>query len=717
MKNNYSWETDDESDWEPSSTPEVSSPRIGPRTLLLLVAGVVVVCLFIFFLLDRRLEGREDIIRQNIIATQHTWEQAVNRQDLELFSTLISRAQADWYQSQRRLLMSGRTLDRRSFGLELLPDDPDQFDIDIDLDANWRKAELTFPRQYAVSGTDERPPITLYQTLTYQISGDSWQLAPPPASFWGDSITEDIGMVNITYPGRDREFISRLASDLARDITNICAEYPTARECLPDSQIRIEFGTSSESLLALEDVNTPALSGRMLVLPAPSLVGLPADEAAYDALYQGYTERIREMLRNDLTLPAPLPEQDIALLCFPALDQGATLYTYNPTVDQWTEQAEPKRFSFIQALPDDSGLVLRVGLPGTYIAHLELVLQREGRELALVKEGTTELSARLNAIPSRSQSESLILSTVHGSTGITDYRLLPLESCAEAACDVESLAGFPIWSPDGERTLILVGSQLYIGDREGKPQKLVGRAFSPFWLNDDTFGFIRLLGDSTAESSEMELVLRSVASGQERLLAKSADLLRQLGSADTGAFRIMYVTTSPENPNRLFLAGTPVGGGQKQFFVIKIQRDSSPDLALLDQNISKTEVILALDDLPIGDSSTLTPTGYPPFRLSPDGRWLIVVRFVDPITNTWALYLHNVEGGETKTITFNYPTYPSPFPFYDWSADGNWLLLVDNGFLRLIAPDHDYERIVTHDFVACRYPAWVNRNVLATDVE
>jgi len=715
MKNNYNWETDDESDWEPSSTPEVGSQQVGPRALLLLVAGVVAACLLILFLLHRRLEGREDIIRQNIIAAQRTWEQSVDRQDLELFSTLISRAQADWYQSQRRLLMSGRTLDRRSFGLELLPDEPDQFDID--LDANWRKAELTFPRQYAASGMNEQPSITLYQTLTYQISGERWQLAPPPASFWGNSITEDIGFLNITYPERDREFISRLALDLAHDITDICAEYPIARECLPDSQILIEFETSPESLLALEDVNTPALSGRTIVLPAPSLVGLPADEAAYDALYQGYTERIREMLRNDLALPAPLPEQDIALLCFPAPDQGATLYTYNPAADQWTEQAEPKRFSFIQALPDDSGLVLRVGLPGIYIAHLELVLQREGAELALVKEGTTELSARLNAIPSRPQSESLILSTVHGSTGITDYRLLPLESCADTACDVEPLAGFPIWSPDGERTLILVGSQLHIGDSEGNPQELIGRAFSPFWLTDDIFGFVHLLGDSTAESSEMELVLRSVVSGEEQLLAKSTDLLRQLDSGSTGAFRIMYVTTNPENPNRLFLAGAPVGGGRKQFFVLEIQLGDSPDSTLMDNQISGVEAIVVLGDLPVGDSSTLTPTGYPPFRLSPDGRWLMVVRFVDPITNTWALYLHNVKDGETKTITFKYPTYPSPFPFYDWSADGNWLLLVDNGFLRLIAPDHDYERIVTHDFVACRYPAWVNRNVLAASAE
>lgn len=715
MKNNYSWETDDEADWEPSPTPVVTSSRGKLYALLLLIAGVAVIGILILLLLNRRLEGREDIIRQNVIAAQHTWEQAVERQDLELFSTLISRKQADWYQSQRRLLMSGRALDREALGLALLPVETNQFEVE--LDANWRKAELTFPRQYGVIGADGQSPITLYQTLTYQISGDRWQLAQPSVSFWGGPVVEDVGMLHITYPERDVEFINRLASDLARDLAAICAESSAARECSPDSLIPVEFSTDPESLLALDDINTPAMNGRTLMLPAPSLVGLPADAAAYDALYRGYTERIREMLRNDLALPVPLPEQDIVALCFPAFDEGTALYSYNPVSDQWAQQSTPRRFSSLQALPDDSGLVFRVGLPGTYIAHLELVLQRAGSELMLVNEGTTELSARLNAIPPQPQSDSLIYSIVQGSTGITNYRLLPFDSCVDGACDAIPLAGFPVWSPNGERTLVQVGSQLHIGDSEGEPQELVDRAFSPFWLTDDTFGFIRLVGSSTAESPEMELVIRSVITGQERLLVRSADLMSQLDPNRSGAFRIMYGTDNPANPNQVFLAGTPIGGAQKQFFVIKVQLDGSSELPSSDDHDPSLSVILELEDLPVGDSHTLTPTGYPPFVVSPDGRWLMVVRFVDSITNTWKLYLYNTESQEMKTITFNYPVYPAPFPFYDWSADGNWLLLVDNGFLRLIAPDYDYERVITHEFAACRYPAWINRDVLATSTQ
>jgi len=43
--------------------------------------------------------------------------------------------------------------------------------------------------------------------------------------------------------------------------------------------------------------------------------------------------------------------------------------------------------------------------------------------------------------------------------------------------------------------------------------------------------------------------------------------------------------------------------------------------------------------------------------------------------------------------------------------------LVDKGFLRLIAPDYEYERIITHDFAACRYPAWVESSALGNGIQ
>lgn len=712
MKPNYSWETDEEGEWEltpPTPTAPGGNQR---RVFFILLALVVVLIVLIFNLFERRLAAREDIVRQNVVAAHRTWEQAVARQDLELFSSLISRSDAHWYQSQRRLLMSGRAIDRSQLGLMLTPAPVDQFEVV--LDSNWRQAELRFPQQYVVDDSEAEQIVTLDQTYVYQIRGSRWQAAPPPPAFWGDTRTREFGPLLVTYAERDAPVVEKMAGDLAREIDQLCAQHSGARECSADGGIPIAFETDPESLLALGDADTPVLQGRTFLLPTPTLVGLPVDDAAYNALYKGYTERIVRTLQNDLALPVPLPDQELAVLCFPSYEEGLSLFSYQPRSDTWTPQSEPRRFSSIQALRDDSAVVLRAGFPGVEIAHLELVLKRGGEELSIFKEGTTEQSARLDGIPIRPHNDSLLLSSVQGSTGLTSYRLLPLESCNDGACDVRPLDGFPLWSPRGDRSLVLVGSELYIGDEEGAPDQYVGRAFSPFWMTDDVFGYVRLLGSTTNESPDMELVLHSAETGQERLLIKSADLLDQVETGIQGAFRIMYVTASPTDPNLIFLAGTPVRGGGGRFYVLRLQLQADTSIISADLPLIRSEVILALDDLPVGDPSSLTPTGYPPFSLTPDGRRLTVFRFADPVTNTWVLYLYDVAGGDTQVLTLNYPFYPAPFPFYDWSADGNWLVLIDNGFLRLVAPDYDYERIITHDFAACRYPAWVEPAALAT---
>lgn len=714
MKPNYSWETDEEGEWELTS-PTPTAPGRNPRRMFFVLLVLVVVTIaLISNLFERRLAAREAIVRQNVIAAHRTWEQAVARQDLELFSSLISRSDADWYQSQRRLLMSGRVIDRGQFDLTLTPAFVDQFEVV--LDSNWRQAELRFPQQYVVGDGDEKQSIILDQTYVYHIRGSRWQVASPSVTFWGDTRTREFGSLLVTYAERDAAVVEKMAGDLAGEIDRLCAQHSEVRECSTDGGIPIVFETDPESLLALGDPDTPVLQGRTFLLPTPTLVGLPIDDEGYKALYDGYTGRIVRTLRNDLALPVPLPDQELAVLCFPSYEEGLSLFSYQPRSDTWTQQSEPKRFSSIQALRDDSAVVLRAGFPGVEIAHLELVLKRGGEEVSLFKEGTTELSARLDGIPIRPQNDSLLLSSVQGSTGLTSYRLLPLESCNDGACDVRPLDGFPLWSPRGDRSLVLVGSELYVGDEEGVPNRYVGRAFSPFWMTDDEFGYVRLRGNTTNESPDMELVLYSVETGQERLLIKSADLLDQVEAGLEGAFRIMYVTASPTDPNLIFLAGTPVRGGGGRFYVLRLQLQADTSITSDNVPLIRSEVILALDDLPVGDPSTLTPTGYPPFSITADGRKLMVFRFADPVTNTWVLYLYDVAGGDTQVRTLNYPIYPAPFPFYDWSADGNWLLLVDNGFLRLVAPDYDYERIITHDFAACRYPAWIDASALTTGV-
>lgn len=709
MKTHYSWETEEEGDWAPepatNRSPSNSSRQRRPLLLVVFTTIVVFVAIFIFF--DRRLGAREEIVRQNVLAAHRTWERAVESSDLELLTSLLGRADSDWFITQRQLLMTDRSLSRDAF--DLIPISSEEESPTVELDPNWRQATVYFAQNYSYPIDErEKQPVQLTHTQFFELRGSNWRVVAPPNSFWSGLKSFDTEHLAVIYPGRDEAIVKQLANDLDREIDFLCDEFSASRECNPDWRIEVFFDPDPGSLLALNDTITPVMNGRVFELPAPSLVGIPTEEVAYHALYRGYTGRIISTLRNNFELPTPLPEQQITALCFPARGEGLALFSYNPTADVWTEQPVSRRYSTLEPLPEDSGLILRAGFPGVEMARLELVLRRHGKETPLFNEGTTELSARLVDIPVNTESESVLLSAIQGSTGRTTYRLLPFESCAGGACDVLDLQGFPLWSPSGGRTLVLVGSELYLGDSSGKPIDFIDRAFSPFWLTSDTFGYIRLRGNALDESPEMELVLGRAVSNDLRPLIKSAELLRQIDGNLTGGFRIRYVVADPNDPNRLFLAGTPIADGGNHFYIIALSLSGdiitlSPETAL-----SRVEVLLSLDGLPVGDQSTLTPTGYPPFVLTPDGRWLTVVRFADPVTNTWELYLHNVARQETKVITLNYPAYPAPFPFYDWSADGKWLLLIDDGFLRLVAPDYDYERIITHEYVACRYPAWVN---------
>jgi hypothetical protein len=76
-------------------------------------------------------------------------------------------------------------------------------------------------------------------------------------------------------------------------VVALCAE-AAGLEC-PDMNVPVHFDSDPASLVALDD--PAAVYGRDDVrLPAPSLVGVPVDEAGYQALYQGYATWVARWL-------------------------------------------------------------------------------------------------------------------------------------------------------------------------------------------------------------------------------------------------------------------------------------------------------------------------------------------------------------------------------------------------------------------------------------
>lgn len=716
MKPGYSWKTDEEADDAPDQEQPLPQARrtIGSRrlTFIVLIAATVLMFAAMTVLFNRRIKANEDAVQRDVTAAFQTWRQAVEGHDLELFTSLLSRQDMDWFLDQRRIFMVSRTLERTALGIR--QDGASSRVESVKLDPNWREAEVTFSQPYVAESTaGQTQAFELRHTRVFRLQGDRWLQAEPDEDYWGEIDLLQTPHLVVSFPERDRELVARLAAKLEDDIATVCEQWlAVADRRIPDCdearKQSVLFETDSQSLIALADETTPLMRGQTFLLPAPSLVGVPDDEAAFEALYRGYTGRILAMLRNSLGQPISFPDEDLAALCFPQGERRLALQLFNPSAASWERVETTRPYWFLQPLPDARGVVLRGGAPGTNLAYLQLAMVNTDGETLLYEEGTTELSARLVGVTERGDEPGLLLSAVQGSTGLTDYRYLPLDQCAGDACPISELPGYTVWSPDGQRSLVMREGELFLGDGNAERIAAIGRAFSPFWLTDDTFGYIRLLGDAGSERPDMEVTLQSAASGLSRALFRTRAVNEALGLPEGGNVRILYVTPHPSDDRTYFVAVSSALGGTGRYDVVKVSVDGEIDPLAATTQAASIEVVQTLDRRPVGERTTLLPTGYAPFSMSSDGRWLMSVTFEDPITNRWRVYLYDNETDASKTLTTNYPSYPAPFPYYAWSDDGQWLALVDNGIMRLIAPAYDYERVFAHDFDSCRYIGWVS---------
>ena len=225
----------------------------------------------------------------------------------------------------------------------------------VTLSPDLAQAVVTEPMPYTIEverGMTET--VRLTRTAVYLRQDESWQYAPFPddQGFWGQWQTKERGIVTLYFAERDAKFGRRLAADLDLITEQFCQQMI----CPTDIEIKIRLARDTvviENLLNINQLYISNLSSRSTInldLPSPTLVGLPVDDAAYEALYQGYagwlaaylTTRLGEPDLNvhedasllaslDLKMPSPpgyypitrtpdpppipLPEQDLYLLC------------------------------------------------------------------------------------------------------------------------------------------------------------------------------------------------------------------------------------------------------------------------------------------------------------------------------------------------------------------------------------------------------------------
>jgi hypothetical protein len=202
----------------------------------------------------------------------------------------------------------------------------------------------------------------------------------------------------------------------------------------------------------------------------------------------------------------------------------------------------------------------------------------------------------------------------------------------------------------------------------------------------------------------MEIVTAEIGSSTPQRLLTTDDFEPRLSPPEQASSYFSYVTVNPANAYELFVALRSYGEQEHQMRIFSVR------LTKLAGNLSVRDITseLGLNDSSVGFPSLLAPNGFVPFVVSSDGRWISASRPSSDAADTWLIFARDTELNETYQYITEYPSSTFFHPYYDWSKDGQWLIIVEENYLRLVAPGHNYERLIAHNLQSCSHVAWVD---------
>jgi hypothetical protein len=702
----YEWQTEEDATrvgQEPEGQTWLPKPwlKVGFIVLLLLVSGG---------LIYRQLEGlansRVAEVEQDVLAAFELWREAAATGDTELLEVLLDAGRPAWSEAQRRLAQSGLLLGRPQLGLSLLASSgPDLPSPSVRLGPDLQEGLVTFELPYTLQEAPGGEPVYLQHTVALRRQGPRWVLTQPDEEYWGRWRSDSLELLEITYRERDADLARRLGRDLAADLSAVCERLPGG-DCRPGQKISLRLENDPALVPLLIQRYSPFFEGDTAVLPTPGLLGWPADDAGYDLLYTLYAARLFPILSSG---PAAAPEQDIAILCYPPDGYAPRLYRYNPRLESWTAEIPANRYRQMWPVAGGEGLVLHDYRSGSEASRLNLTFWHQGRATPILDETFIRLLPYPFDWNGQTAGPNLLfqhLDPILSSPRRDDGALvrLDLSRCQAGACDLTELGGFPLWSPDRRYTLLVRNRLLYLGDAQGRQQRALGPGFSPFWLDQHRYGFARYVVEEG--QLQVEIVLARIDRDEPHRLLTTAALLPLLTEEEEGQLFANFVAVQPGTGRHLVLAANRYATSGDRFFLFaaELAERAGDDLPAL----GPPSLRLQLPRSPSGFSSLVTPDGSIPFSFSPGGRWLSLGLLADRQSNHWSIYVHDLENDQTEVLSANHPVYTARRPYTDWSADGQWLLIVDDGFLQLVAPASSDRRLVNHELASCRNAAWIH---------
>lgn len=689
---------------EPAENGPRSRRKLGCLTMTLVVSAVVFSS-FAWLLSHRQSEAIAHV-REDVLLAFELQQQAATNDDKELFSAMLSSSDLAWKRNQERLLASSLFDDRSSIGL--VGDPLSRTQKSLDLSPDLQRAELTYAQAYKAMGSSmDILDIELLHTLVYRLEDGRWLNAPRDPSFWGAWNEIDGQLSSITYPERDVELVRELAKRIDAHLKGLCSDLEEENEyglayCAGNAPWRIRLSTDVESLLSLAETPAARSSEFDYELPAPSIIGIPQNETDFESYLEIYLRPLLNRMEAALLSTAPSPNQNIYALCFDHPLSGRHLYLYDWRLRFWRPILAVQTFNHMSALPDDSAIMLADD------NTLTVVSARSGSDStahAAVWQGempSLDAQSLVGWVETADAPYHVIQHSASNSS-LSGYSALDLRECDATSCEITKLPGFPVSSHTSDASLYLSGSDIVVVSEPGEVAKAVGRGFSPFWVDDNTFGFVRFAGDMDSGITT-QVVLGDLDESELQELFDGADLARAAAIPWENGLFVNEIVPNPVDPNLLLVSSTGIGDYSGRYYIFsadisdRLNQPMRPEL----------ELEIARSGTQGGVPGLFTPTGSPPFLVSPDGRWLAMTELKGQGSETWTILVHDLQTGISSEVSDSVPAMPGNFPLLDWSNNGRWLLVADRNYLHLIAPEYEYQEFVAHDFDACSHIVWAD---------
>ena len=238
-------------------------------------------------------------MRADIISSHNLLQIADAEQDEELFYSVLSGSNSSWTVAQKDLFDAGLLHDRAPLGLSAPQGreptaSADDDSLSISFTSDLREAEVVSTQPFNIEiGHGLTETVHLQETTIYRLGRERWLLAAPSEKFWGQQSLLRGSRLSLSTPERDAELAERLRADLERKIDEMCQTLAEIN-CPANLFIEVNFSPDPASLVGTN--NPQVMEGEdgvlQIVLPAPTLTGVPVDEQGYQALFRGYAGQL-----------------------------------------------------------------------------------------------------------------------------------------------------------------------------------------------------------------------------------------------------------------------------------------------------------------------------------------------------------------------------------------------------------------------------------------